>query len=83
MAYYTLEEKTNFWLCLSSKAIPPDIINYIWTIYLQQKNSSQPVEPKISIKTQRMMSRWKRNGQFFKHIRNIQFEDMDPRFIQF
>lgn len=79
MAYYTLEEKTNLWLSLSASGLPPDVINHIWSLYLQQKTDPPP----ISIKTQRMMDRWKRNGQFLKHVRNIQFEDMDPRLIRF
>jgi hypothetical protein len=90
MAYYTLEEKTTFWLSLQKNKMPNDIINVIWENVLEQKrldvlNTPPPTPQKKGIRkrTLKMMDRWRLNGQWERHVRNIQFEDMDPKFITY
>ena len=90
MALYTQEEKTTIFLSLSENNIPIDIANVIWNNVMddrkkeiENKPPSAPMKKGISERTQKMMDRWRRNGQWIRHVRNVQFEEMDPRFLQY
>lgn len=78
---YTLDKKYACVLSLQKQDLPMDIIHVIWKKILEleeeEKNSVPPsIKNKhaISKKTRDMMTRWRRNGQWIKHCRNIQFE---------
>ena len=63
---YSMEEKTNFFLCFQKQNLPIDIINKIWNMYLKLKKEKQkcPDAPKkISTRTLKMMERWNHDGR--------------------
>lgn len=90
MALYTQKDKTTVWLSLQNNNLPSDIINVIWKNVLEQKkldflDSSPPILKKksqgISKRTQMMMDRWLMNGRWNRHVRNVQYEEINPIFL--
>lgn len=81
--YFTLEEKTTFWLSLLANNIPVDVIDKIWNELLEIRKREQerivPLAPKkkISQRIINMMERWRKNGQWIRHVHKIKFENLD------
>jgi hypothetical protein len=88
MTNYTIEEKLTVWLTLRTKGIPSELINMIWKKMLSEKTNDAMLEPpsapkkQISNRTRNMMERWHMNGIWERHVRNIQFEEIDSIYIQ-
>ena len=89
MVYYTIQDKTSVWLCLEQQGLTTDVIEKIWKTMLDEKekdayNNTPPPAPKkkISERTTKMMNRWITNGIWERHKRNIQFDEINPIFIQ-
>lgn len=75
---YTIEEKTNIFLCFQEQDLPIDLVNKIWNMFLdiRKDDIECPKAPKkeISTRTKNMMERWRHNGIWIRHVRNIQLE---------
>jgi hypothetical protein len=73
---YSMEEKTNFFLCFQQQKLPIDLINKIWIIHLELKKEKQkcPDAPKkISTRTLSMMERWNQDGRSINPVPRVLF----------